>query len=552
MRVREKPPLRLHYLATSPSGKPYRWGDDEPDARNVPSGVRLSSTVPGGFESFDATLPRKPGADAPDLDRLSTIQAIGPGGEIAWEGRLERAPKVSGDQMAISPSASGWQAALEDDQTVRAIYRDVDLSKWQEATVTRKISVEGVADIDGPTVTPDSRSGLPSLETGFDGGFTRSHRSEGWYDAQGLDVARLYYAWKRGGNVLASNTDWSWDAFLCVSDNPGSTDSTGDLRATGPGSGNLNATTTGRKWVFVRLDNSSTSTGTGGVHYTIYWTTLAVYGDNPGLTVRGTEPNAGFYASDIVQNVVGAYCPALVFSSDTIQQTGFIINQAVFTDPTTAAEIIRQVNRFHLNDWAVWEKRTFWYYARGTVGKRWKARINPSQLEETGPQIDRLFESVVVQYQDVDASTTTKSVGPPGSGADVEDASLKDLDPENPANKLGITRRSLLQIGTGTQAEALQIGARFLDEQKLLDTSGRAQLVGHVEDDRGITHPAWKVRAGDYISFVDASDTSYRRIVKGDYDHATRTTSVDLDSPPEGLAALLERLGAILVPLGLS
>jgi hypothetical protein len=72
-----------------------------------------------------------------------------------------------------------------------------------------------------------------------------------------------------------------------------------------------------------------------------------------------------------------------------------------------------------------------------------------------------------------------------------------------------------------------------------------------VRDDRGIPHPAWRVRAGDQIAFTDAADTSYRRIVRADYDHASRTCSVDLDAPPEGLDALLERLGVVLIPLGL-
>jgi hypothetical protein len=201
-----------------------------------------------------------------------------------------------------------------------------------------------------------------------------------------------------------------------------------------------------------------------------------------------------------------------------------------------------------LEDWAVWENKTFYWADRGTFGRNWRARVAPAQLQETGPQIDRLWESVIVQYQDVDGSTRT--VGPPGSGADTEDASLKDTDPENPANELGITRRSRLSMGTGTAAAAVQVGARFLAEQKLLDSSGQATIVGHVEDDHGVTHPAWQVRAGDTITFVDAADTSARRIVRASYDDPSRTCQVDLDAPPDAMAALLQRLGVVLVPLG--
>ena len=172
----------------------------------------------------------------------------------------------------------------------------------------------------------------------------------------------------------------------------------------------------------------------------------------------------------------------------------------------------------------------------------------PSQLEETGPQVERIWESVIVQYQDVDGST--KTVGPVGSGADTETDDLKDDDPDNPANKLGITRRDLLVMGIGTAASATEVGRRFLEESKLLDSSGRARLIGHVQDSHGVWHPYSHVRAGDTISFVDSSDTSYQADRPDRQDPRRPTCSVDLDAPPEGLQALLERLGVVLVPLG--
>src|SRR4051812_4801515 len=105
MHVRELPPLRQYIELATPSGRRYRWADDEPNPANVPSGLRHSSTMPGGHESCDVTLPRKPGVDYSDLERLSTLRVVGAGGDVAGEFRLERAPRVSGDQMAISPSA---------------------------------------------------------------------------------------------------------------------------------------------------------------------------------------------------------------------------------------------------------------------------------------------------------------------------------------------------------------------------------------------------------------------------------------------------------------
>jgi hypothetical protein len=275
---------------------------------------------------------------------------------------------------------------------------------------------------------------------------------------------------------------------------------------------------------------------------------IAVYGDH-GLTLRGSEPDAGFYDADIIGYAISRWCPLLITTTASLAASTFVIPQMAFLDPTTVGEIVRQSTRFDLRDWAVWDNKTFWLHDRGARGRSWRARVGPARLEETGPQVDRLWNSIIVSYQDVDG--TTRTVGPIGSGADTETSALTDSDPENPATKLGINRRDLLTMGTGTPASATKVGQRFLEESKALDSSGRATFIGHVEDDRGILHPYSHIHAGDTVCFVDAADTSVRRIVSTEKSRADRSCSIDIDAPPEGLQALLERLGVVLVPLGL-
>src|SRR4051812_26367412 len=76
--IREKPPLRLHVDAVTPTGKHFRWGGDEPDPANVPSGISFSDTMPGGFENGEMRLPRQPRLDYSDLERLTTLRVLGP------------------------------------------------------------------------------------------------------------------------------------------------------------------------------------------------------------------------------------------------------------------------------------------------------------------------------------------------------------------------------------------------------------------------------------------------------------------------------------------
>lgn len=554
--VRELPPLRLSHLIETPSGRFFRWGADEPNPANVPSGERFSDTMPGGFETSDATLPRQVGQDTPDLERLSTWTIHGAGGEVVWEGRLERAPRTSGDQVSVSPSGVGFQAALDDDKSATLLGVDIDLSRWGSPGTQRRLNIASAFGFSDASTTSDDTTGQPALRTSFTGSWGAAPGlplSEAWYDAgPGSRVGVVYYAWKNGGNVTGTDPNWIWRVYLADTDAdtaPGQ--DTGSLTAVGPGQGSISASTTSRRYAVVQLLYLQPS-GADGVEYGIAWTSLAVFGDH-GLPRYGT-PSAtsapGVLASDVVKHAVGRWAPQLNVTSTSVQASSFVIPHLSFLEPTTASEIVKGASRFGLQDWAVWDDRTFWWHDRGAQGRNWRTRVGPAQLEETGPQADRVYESTVVQYQDVTGAA--KTVGPPGSRADVEDPALKDTDPENPANKASITRRALLTMGTSTVAGAIEIGRRFLVEQKQLDSSGRCRVVGHVESQTGVLFPYWAVRAGDSITFVDAADNSARRVVRTEKDHGSRTCNIDLDAPPQGLEQLLARLGVSLVPLGFS
>jgi hypothetical protein len=550
VRVRELPRLDHTVEVETPSGRFYRWAADDPRAENRPSGLRHSSTMPGGFESLDCVLPRDPARPYPDVERLSTIRVRDAAGSIVGEFRLERAPRVSGDRMAISPSAVGWQAHLDDDKSASVVYVDRDLARWNAPSRGRELALASTRRLDNGDsgARADENSGLPGLVlhlTRLAGGLPTT--AELWLDAgSGNRIASVYYefAATSGGAAETDLANWDWGLASSAVDD--AIDGTTEVFAASSGSGTFTPGAAAR-YIAAFIYRAATELD-GDWRFSLR--PLAMYG-NHGLTLRGDAPS-GLYSSDIEAHAVATWAPRLKFTEGihgTIQQSAFVIPHAAHHDPTTAAEIIKQATRFELRDWAVWEGPTYYSNERGARGRRWRARVGPAQLEETGPQVDRLWESIIVQYRDVDG--TTRTVGPPGSGADTESEHLKDADPQNPANKLGIVRRELLAMGTGTAGSATEIGRRFLEETKLIDRSGRARLVGHVEDDRGVVHPTSHVRAGDTVEFVDADDTSARRIVKADHDHDQRAVSVDLDAPPEGLQATLERLGVVIAPLGI-
>jgi hypothetical protein len=560
-RIHERPPLRHSIALTTPTNRHYRWGEDEPLPENVFNGLRWGSTMPGGYDSCDCVLPRKAGATYNDLERLSTLQIVGAGGSVVGEYRLERTPQTSGDQMAITPSAVGWQAHLDDNKGVSIIFIDRELGDWGGPSRQRILTLltAGYNPVGGGTVVPDTTTGVPALDVGFDdpGGWVSTNKPivEAMYDAgPGNTIGRVRGTWTIYGATGATDVNWTLYFSLTSTDTLSSSDVVGDIMNGLQGAtGNVDLVATANRrfaaiqWYYAIAGGAAGNNNRYGLNVSL----MRLFGPH-NLTVRGSTPQTeGLFASDMIAYSVGKWAPMLRVTADSIQATSFIIPQAKFKDTTTVSEIVKQSTRFGLEDWAVWNDKIFYLSPRNAnpLAKKWRARIGPAKLEQTGPQMDRLWESILVQYTDVDG--TTRVVGPPGSGVDVEDARLKDSDPANPSNALGITRRDKLVMGTSTSAGAIEVGRRFLEEQKLVDRSGRASLVGHVEDDRGIMHAYSDIRAGDAISFIDAADQSYRRIVKVSHDYSSKTASVDLDAPPEGLQAVLERLGVVLAPLGL-
>jgi hypothetical protein len=556
MRVRERPPLRLIAEIAVPGGGFKRWSEDAHQPGDIESGLSFSTTMPGGFEQAQSSLARRYGPVYADLTEFSTVRWVGVGGLIAFEGRLQASPRLAGDQQMVTPEVVGWQSHLDDNTNAGDIYLDADFNQWQPSSVQLKINDAKVSpyyNSDDPSVNPDPTTGYPSLVTGFSGAWQTGHLSKGWYDAKGLPIGAIYYAWKRQmdpatASVTIDSTDskWNWGIWASTDDLQTSADQSGNLRAAGPGQGSL-ATTAGNKlWGEVYLTYSSPG-GSDGVLYGIDWTYLAVVGSS-GVPIRGAltaNGGLGVLASDVIVNVLGRWAPKIGYTTGpfgSIQPTSYLVPQASYRDPQPASTIIQDMLKYELADWAVWEGPTFYLNPWGMRGRRWQARVRETQLQDAGPQVDRLFNGVIVTY--TDPTGIARSVGPPGSGLPSTDPTLADPDPLNPATLAGLTRYSPpFALGTSTRDIAVKMGQRYLQELKAASTQGQASLMGYVEDSAsGLWFPSWMARAGDWISFVDASDTSFRRIIRTAYDDGTKTNAITLDSPPNDMQQMLERL----------
>ena len=547
---------RLSVAVTKADGTVSRWGPDEWDAANIPQSMRFGTSVPGGFKDATITLPRRIDLDYPDLNLFDTVTILGPGGKVAWEGRVVQLPREHGDQYSIQVGCVGWSSHLTDDPSFTEVYVDRDLSHWGPASVARRLALSGSFSLADPEVTPDATTQAPSLKTGFKDTWLLATKplAEAFLDlGPGITLGSVYYAWKKDANVINADANWNWYVGGSDTDTLSAFDLTANLRAAGPGTGTYTPSTTGRRFAFIQHYYNTGPAGNANTDYGLYWTCLAVYGSH-GLTKQGTEDatNAkGFYASDIIRHAVSNAAPLLSAELSTaggkIDATGFVIPQAEFRDPTTAKDVIEKVNAYHLWEWFVWENRVFHYRAPDPSRLCWEARLSEgARLNLEGDQADDIYNGVVVSYTAPDGSK--KSVGPVGSGCDSTDSALQDTTATNPVNAHGIPRRwAKLDITpVTTLAGATQLGTVWLAEHAAPQRRGTLTLTGTCRHPTAGDVPGWNVRAGDYIRIADHPADVPRRIIETSWDHQASQLTCTLDNTVFKLEAIMERIGIAL------
>lgn len=536
----------LAISVTSADGRVTRWGPDAPNGQDVPNDLTFSTSIPGGFKDLTTSLLRR-------IDRTYSDEALfddvrvytAGGGSTAWEGRMAQLPRQHGQSFGVTPGAVGWAAHLRDDPSFREVYRDMDLTRWEPSGVARRrANLTSARTLAGdPQIRKDSTSSALVLAMGPYPNPTPNPISEAWYDAKGLPISSLYYAWRRGVNLDNTNVNWRWGVRLSSDDAGTSIDSSANLRAAGPGTGTFTATTATRVYAYV-LMLYGTNTGLGNTQ-DLEWQNLAVYG-NHGLTLRGTEPNAGFYVSDLVDNVVARAAPLL--SRDGIEQNTSVIPHAVFLDPVTAEDAVSQLNAYALWEWGVWEDRDFFYRAPDLDRTQWRCRLTDgARVDLEGDTAEQIYNGVYVTY--TDAVGDRKTVGPPGSTADDTDSALEDTSSDNPVNAHGIPRRwARLDLSVPTTLSgATLIGQAYLAERSLASKRGTIQLTGTaIHPTKGV-RPVWEIRAGDSILIEDRVGDTPRRIIETSYRHADRSISLSCDNTSAKVDAILERLGVNLI-----
>lgn len=558
--TRELPPDQLAFRIDPPGGQSKRWAEDEPNKQDILSDMVLADEMPGGCKDSGGTLARDPRVEYGDIRAFSKAYAYQPGVEKVWEGYFDKAPEISGDNLSLSPSLVGNQKHLEGNKAIKLGFIDADLNKWGDPTLARRAyllanNIKANAAVSVGFSSLDPAGTAPGIVLDFNNveapAATEIMAGEADYYGEGIDIGEVWFDYRQ---ITAYPEDGAWDSTMVG----GRDDVFKTYLPASPTDYNRTAVAQIERKVvieedgfkYLRLRDMRNPTGAiTQLKDVIAWQNIKVFGRH-GLVPKGIWPFVGFSAKQMLEYGVPNYAAPLTINPEYMEDDGYVIPQAWYPD-SNMGDAVKDITKFGLYDWFVYFDELFQHRQPGSYGRFWKAYMGPSNLQEQGLDSERLWESIVVSYTDVDG--TTRTVGPPGSGATVEDERLRITDPDHPAVRAELTRRDILDLqGIGTPETAIAVGVRFLQEASLLPRSGSATLTGYVLDNRGNMRPAAQVRSGDWISIVDASDTSYRKIVNKNYTHGSRGAEIDIDAPPSGLEALLERLQVELIPLGIA
>lgn len=540
-------PLDLYVEVTDHNGTRYKW-----DANQAP-GSRLRNfsfrtKIGDGFADANGQLARRIDLDYPDLNLVNSITVVGADGAVAYEGRLAAMPRELSDSHSIGVTLAGWMAHAKD-RKFREVYIDRDRGSWQPASAGRRYALltANFTPNDGSQIT-DPTDNEAGIGTGFAGTWASPYRpnAEMWYDA-GPDatVAQVAYSWKREGGVNNADAQWEWQVRTAPDDKGTSFDASGNLIAAGPGSGIFTPASASNRWAAIHLRYNTTPAGADGTQYGINWYKLAVYG-NHGLTLHTGETGEpdGVYASDVMRDIAGRWCPQLDTSG--VQDTSYVIQHLAFKDRTFPYDAFLELNKFHLWHLAVWENRTLHFRPYDLSDYDWEIRTDDpgTTFAPVGPTTDDLFNGIVVTYTDV--LTGTVNVLTPDDEDD-----LRDTSESNPWNQAGIDHWDEIELSTPTvEAQALQIGRAALGDRNRPKTAGTITVRGYIRDRAGIDQPVWKVRAGDVICVTSFNEIN-RLIVETDYDDETKTLRVAVDFPFQTLEALFDRQQSALTARGL-
>lgn len=422
------------------------------DLTNDIEGLSWSSVNPGGDERAGFVFKRPWYAENPEIAKGNVIR-IGWGLDVLFQGRIEEYDRGGEASEEIQVTAYGLGARLKDN-TMREIYVERDLSQWQYGIpASRKSTLwasskiirgEGEVDQDTNTGIPQLSLTMPRLN-----GTATQDYVEAWFSSDGIDIGSIYWDFNPNALMALEGANWFNAMYLALSENGSYPDATTDQNATA-NTGTLTAGGAGRIFALGVCMYEAAFTGDG--FWAAVWRRLAVFGRH-GLTKRGAAPDQGFYADDIVGDVISRVTGV---TTRRIDPQSYVFQNASYRTATKHEDVIADVNQYEGCNWGTWGPDSpldtstngqFDFTDPDYTTQHWFATRAELEDIDLHSELSTLYDQVDVHYTDTGGASRTVR----------RTATVPDLV------NAGMSPRTYdLEAGTQAPAEAQTLGDSFL------------------------------------------------------------------------------------------
>ncbi len=531
------PSLELHAEVETAEGQTYRWDANARNVENRPSGINFSHKIMEGCANGGCVLPRKPGSEWPDLGLYDTLRFVTLAGEVVSEHRVARlAGDTDSEKARIGVLGGSWMSHGRDRPMLPFLYIASGSSGWGGMPQARKDAINGggsyvptdgsVADgvvltrLPQPTWTAGS---LPRAEAWF---VPPAGAKIGIFDC---DVDRA-----PGADNMEATAAFEWGIYLSTDDEGAVTDYGGDLQPSGASaSDSLSASTSDGSFAFVSLLYSVAYATDDSLDRTMLWTPT-LHGTH-GLTDQG----GGYLVSDMIAHSASLYAPLL--DTSQLEATTHIVEHAIEYGLIDPYDFWLRLNKYEMRNLAVRPGRILTNQPLSTDTVTWRVRRGDpgTRIQFSGPATENIVNGVIVSYQDV--STMRSTIITPD-----DDDRLRDDDPRIAANRHGIKAWEPIQLpDPDSEAGAIRYGQLVLGRLNRHRRPGKITISGHIRDDAGNWHQAFKVRDGDTILVEDDEGNAEGVpliVHECSWNGDAKTESITVDAESQDADALLDQV----------
>ena len=519
--------VELNAEVTLPSGDRIRWDAASPDAGKRPLAPTFETETGRGFSTGSVTLQRPIERDYPELRLLNELTLRSATGQIVYQGRAQGIP--AGEAIAFD--CDGWITHGEQRQITDLII-DREASAWGPGANDEKARLAAVYG-GGPILDASSQGSVVRLEV--PGRMVNA--------ANRTLVLAQYRSPGQIGRVRIAHSGVGgspWILYVGAGPDAKMTNdaAAGQTSSSSAGEVNIYPTSAAK---FARVEWFLNSTFSQDGTWTIP-VTPTVYGQTGITTQARSDGLDGFTASDGIRYLANRYCPK--WSTAGVQPSGYPIPHAVWREPTTPADAIRQLNSYHLWRLGVWENRelTFAPYDLSVADWQVSSGVDGVRVDYQGDTTENVYNGVTVGYTGFDGEQYR--ITPEDS------AELRDDSDWISANQWGDQVWLNLDVSwPATQDDAVEIGRLALANANQARRPSTITVPATIRDIHGNLWPSSYVRSDQTIVVTNQSPAIPRLITRTSW--SDNTLTITTDNAIDTFEAFTTRLSGALSASGI-